>query len=249
MELVIFIAVLHAQVNFSGVEIQLEQSVDVPKVGVNITSNSVLYSSDLDDDFDPTLPTTPPPKEVNIIGKWFEEDFNKGLKANLSLEFDIQDVSDIPYLNLVIKNAREQNFDAELTLAVIKKESSFNPRVVSHRGAVGLMQLLPETAKWLGLKDVSKLKDPNINIKYGIKYLRYLFSRFAEDLDYCNLEKEHANDIRLLKVLAAYNAGPGNVVKYNKPPYNGIPPFYETQDYVEKVSFYFIKFKEMNITH
>lgn len=225
---------------FSG--ITYENSISLGVLNPKIEKR--IEGKDEDDDkFDPTLPNEPPPPEINIVK---EEYSIKGVSISLD-DFDIDDVSKIKYLDLVIKNAAEQNFDVELTLAVIKKESNFNPWVRSSVGAIGLMQILPETARWLGLKNISRLLDPDTNIKYGIKYLRYLFCRFAPDINVSELGIEDASKEGFLKVLAAYNAGPGNVEKYDKPPYNGIPPFKETQKYVKKVSDYFIKFENLRI--
>jgi len=110
--------------------------------------------------------------------------------------------------------ARETGLAPELLLAVMVQESSGRPDAVSPRGATGLMQLMPETAREVGVTDAL---DPAQNIKGGARYLAKLRERFAGDLEL---------------VLAAYNAGPGNVTRAG----NAVPPFPETRDYVQKVS-------------
>ncbi len=112
---------------------------------------------------------------------------------------------------LVEKSARAHNIDPLLVQSVIQVESNYNHFAVSPKGAEGLMQLMPGTARMLG---VSNSFDPAENIEAGVKYLRYLQSVYQDD--------------RL--ALAAYNAGPRAVDKYK-----GTPPFPETQDYVNQV--------------
>jgi soluble lytic murein transglycosylase-like protein len=117
------------------------------------------------------------------------------------------------YLNSVITEAAQQHgVDPRLLAAVARRESAFNVKAVSPVGACGLMQLMPATARFLGVTDVF---DARQNVGGGARYLRTLLDTFNGDLDL---------------TLAAYNAGPGAVRKYN-----GIPPYRETQAYVVAV--------------
>lgn len=145
----------------------------------------------------------------------------------------------IPYLAIAKAEAEAQGVDLALVLAVIQKESSFDPKAHSSVGAQGLMQLMPETAKWLGLKDTSQLFKPAVNIKYGVKYLKYLWDEFAvtasADISGADLSTKASQ-----MAIAAYNAGQGNVRKYD-----GVPPFKETRNYVTKVTQYFSYYEAM----
>lgn len=108
--------------------------------------------------------------------------------------------------------AKKYGVDAKLAMAVAKVESNLQPDVVSSVGAVGVMQLMPETAQGLGVRNI---KDPRENIDGGVRYLKELMTTFDGDIP---------------KAVAAYNAGPQAVKKYN-----GTPPYSETQAYVTKV--------------
>lgn len=140
------------------------------------------------------------------------------------------DKSKIPYLMAATAQANAQGVDLDLVLAIIQQESSFNAKAKSSAGACGLMQLLPSTAKWLGLKDAAQIWTPEVNIKYGTKYIKYLWGEFGQGSP-ADIAKE-AIDLETSRMaLAAYNAGPGNVKKYN-----GVPPFKETRHYVAVVT-------------
>ena len=117
----------------------------------------------------------------------------------------------VPYGSIIYREARRNNLSPELVAAVVEAESDFRPRLISDKNAQGLMQIIPETGRLMGADD---LFDPEKNIAAGTKYLRYLFDRFGDQRT----------------VLAAYNAGEGNIERYG-----GMPPFGETQNYVQRV--------------
>ncbi|WP_456364426.1 lytic transglycosylase domain-containing protein [Priestia aryabhattai] len=132
---------------------------------------------------------------------------------NISSNTSIKQISgNNKYDSIISEMALKYNVPFDLIKAVINAESSFNSNATSSTGAMGLMQLMPATAKWLGVNNAYNARD---NIEGGAKYLSYLLNRFNGDTKLA---------------VAGYNAGPGNVEKYK-----GIPPFQETQNYVKKI--------------
>jgi soluble lytic murein transglycosylase-like protein len=117
-----------------------------------------------------------------------------------------------PFADLIETVALKHGVDPELVHAVVLAESGYRADARSNVGARGLMQVMPSTAKDFGIRN---LYDPQNNLEAGVQYLKFLLVRFPGDLK---------------RAIAAYNAGPGAVAKYR-----GIPPYRETQQYVNKV--------------
>lgn len=130
-------------------------------------------------------------------------------------------INGIRFSDEIAEAARENDLHPALITAVIHAESNFDPQAISHVGAKGLMQITTPTQRYLRLNDVY---NPYKNIHAGAKYLRELIDLFGGDL-------------RL--AIAAYNAGPGAVQRFN-----GIPPYSETRLYVKKVMAFFDQYRQ-----
>ncbi|HVS04236.1 MAG TPA: lytic transglycosylase domain-containing protein [Thermoanaerobaculia bacterium] len=132
----------------------------------------------------------------------------------VTLAFRDQPPPSVPYGEVIHAAARRHEVNPQVVAAMMRVESAHQPRAVSHKGARGLMQLMPATAARFGV-GVDELFDPQRNVEAGVRYLRWLVDRFGDDPP---------------RVLAAYNAGEGAVERYG-----GVPPYRETQGYVHRI--------------
>jgi hypothetical protein len=158
----------------------------------------------IDDEIDHTPPAPPVVEEAKP----------KRLARSMRTSARPKGLSSTPYDAVIAAAAREHKVDPALIAAVIRAESNFAPRAVSRKGARGLMQLMPATARRLG---VSRVFDPKENIRAGTAYLSELATRFGE------------TSVEL--IAAAYNAGESAVDEYK-----GVPPYRETKEYVRRVT-------------
>ena len=139
-------------------------------------------------------------------------------RASVSTKFHTTDKFD----KLISNASKEFNVDSRLLKAMIKAESDFDPRAISRKGAMGLMQIMPENFKMLNIDNPF---DPWQNIRAGARYFKKLYERFNG---------------KLALSLAAYNAGPTAVDRYKS-----IPPYQETEEYVRRVLRYYRTFKQL----
>ncbi len=136
-------------------------------------------------------------------------------EAALRIGFeDGQPVPATPYGNLIFAAARREELNPALVAAMVRAESAFDPGAVSVKGARGLMQLMPATARRFGIAS-GDLFSPERNLEAGTRYLSWLAKKFPDDLP---------------RILAAYNAGEANVARYG-----GVPPFRETRGYIRRI--------------
>ena len=146
--------------------------------------------------------------------KIFMRDFKKDKLLRTKLQLP-SSANPAEYENIIRANAEKYGVSASLIKAVIHAESGYNPNAVSRKGASGLMQLMPGTARSL---KVNNSFDPKDNVEGGVKYLRFLLDTFRGDVSLA---------------VAAYNAGLNKVAKFG-----GIPPYAETRTYVNRVLSY-----------
>lgn len=132
--------------------------------------------------------------------------------AAIQASHPVQNASKSQILNVVSQISKKHGVDEKLVQALIKQESGFNPKAKSKAGAMGLMQLMPQTAKNMGVKDPYNTVQ---NVEGGVKYLKSMLNKYNGNV---------------ILALAAYNAGPGAVDKYD-----GVPPYKETQNYVKNI--------------
>ena len=175
------------------------------------TSDVQLPNASSIQSFDKVLQSTAKAQFGTLLKNRGISSVDASIYTNPNVNFNKRATRD-EIISMIDDTSAKYGVDAKLIKALVKQESGFNPTAKSKAGALGLMQLMPSTAKGLGVKDPQDAKQ---NIEGGVKYVKSLLNRF---------------DGNIILALAAYNAGPNAVKKYD-----GIPPYKETQNYVKSV--------------
>ena len=149
---------------------------------------------------------------ANIVKQTPQTSLQNALTEATAIQANTQTSIKSQILNVVSQISKKYDTFEKIVQAVIKQESGFNPKAKSKSGAIGLMQLMPATAKNLGVKDPYNTVQ---NVEGGVKYLKSMLNKYNGNV---------------ILALAAYNAGPGAVDKYS-----GVPPYKETQNYVKNI--------------
>lgn len=173
--------------------------------------NTQLPSKDSVQSFDKVLQSTAKTQFGTLLRNNGIKSVDASIYTNPSVNFKKRATRE-EIMSMIDETSEKYGVDSKLIKALVQQESGFNPTAKSKVGALGLMQLMPSTAKGLGVTDPLDAKQ---NIEGGVKYFKSMLDRF------------HGNTIL---ALAAYNAGPNAVSKYD-----GVPPYKETQNYVKSI--------------